>query len=229
MSKYKYLLWDIDDTILDFKAAEKTAIQSLFEKYQLGICTDEMLHRYSLINKRYWQALERGEMSKEAILTGRFKEFFSSEGLDDSIALDFNNDYQLTLGDTIIFHDDAKNILLDMKKRYKLVAVTNGTAVAQEKKLVNSGLSDIMDAVFISEKVGYEKPNSAFFTAVFDELRITDLSEVLIIGDSLSSDIQGGVHAGIDTCWYNPGNTPNTSDLNPTYIISDLHELTDIL
>ena len=100
---YKYLLWDIDGTILDFLASEAYAIRTLFKKYNLGECNDEMLGRYSQINTKYWQKLERGELTKPEILVGRFREFFETSGIDASIAESFNRDYQVTLGDYIEF------------------------------------------------------------------------------------------------------------------------------
>lgn len=229
MSKYKYLLWDIDGTILDFESAEKAAIKTLFERFNLGECSDEMIERYSKINRKYWQMLERGEMSKEKILVERFVEFFSKEGMDAGISDSFNREYQLALGDTIVFCDDAMDIIKEQKKKFEIVLVTNGTAVAQKKKLEKSGLQDIVNHIFISEIVGYEKPDINFFKKVISEVGINDLSDVLIIGDSLTSDIQGGYNAGIDTCWYNPKGIKNESSLSPTYIIQNLHDLDSIV
>lgn len=229
MSKYKYLLWDIDGTILDFESAEKAAIKTLFERFNLGECSDEMIERYSKINRKYWQMLERGEMSKEKILVERFVEFFSKEGMNAGISDSFNREYQLALGDTIVFCDDAMDIIKEQKKKFEIVLVTNGTAVAQKKKLEKSGLQDIVSHIFISEIVGYEKPDINFFKKVISEVGINDLSDVLIIGDSLTSDIQGGYNAGIDTCWYNPKGIKNESSLSPTYIIQNLHDLDSIV
>lgn len=229
MSKYKYLLWDIDGTILDFESAEKAAIKTLFERFNLGECSDEMIERYSKINRKYWQMLERGEMSKEKILVERFVEFFSKEGMDAGISDSFNREYQLALGDTIVFCDDAMDIIKEQKKKFEIVLVTNGTAVAQKKKLEKSGLQNIVNHIFISEIVGYEKPDINFFKKVISEVGINDLSDVLIIGDSLTSDIQGGYNAGIDTCWYNPKGIKNESSLSPTYIIQNLHDLDSIV
>ena len=168
---YKHLLWDIDGTILDFKAAENAAVKTLFKKYNIGECSDEMIEQYSKINDKYWQALERGEMTKPQILVGRFAEFFESIGADTAIAADFNVDYQVTLGDFVVFEKDAVEVLEAEKGKYRLIAVTNGTKIAQTKKLRTSGLIDIFDSVYISEDVGVEKPNKEYFDAVF-ELRL---------------------------------------------------------
>ena len=229
MSKYKYLLWDIDGTILNFEKAEKRAIRTLFEKFNLGECTDEMLSHYIEINKKYWKLLECGKMEKERILVERFVEFFLKEGISTDVASEFNKAYQLALGDTIAFNDDALEIIKTQKKNYQIIIVTNGTAIAQKKKLERSGLDKIADNIFISEEVGYEKPSIHFFERVIAKAGIDDVSQAVIIGDSLTSDIQGGVNAGIDTCWYNPKEDVNDTNLKPTYIIKNLHELCEIV
>lgn len=226
---YKYLLWDIDGTILDFVASERCAIKELFKRFKLGECTDEMIQIYSKINVKYWDALARNELTKPEVLIGRFNEFFTLMNIDTGVAEDFNKAYQLALGDYCIFVKDAKEILLSQKGKYTIVAVTNGTKIAQTKKLKASGLNKIFDSIFISEDVGFEKPNVEFFRYVFDTLNIKDKSEVLIIGDSLASDIQGGINAGIDTCWYNPKHTENKGNLKITYEIDDLKKIEEIL
>lgn len=229
MAKYKYLLWDIDGTIINFELAERAAIRSLFKRFKLGDCSDEMLMYYSQINKRYWQLMESGKIKKDKMLVERFIEFFSNKGINADIAAEFNKEYQIALCDTIVFNDDAMDIIKHQKKTCKIIIVTNGTEVVQEKKLERSGLNDIVDNVFISELVGFEKPNIKFFEKVILEVGIKDLKEALIIGDSLTSDIQGGHNIGIDTCWYNPKNEENATLLNPTYTIRNLHELENII
>lgn len=226
---YKYLLWDIDGTVLDFLASEAYAIRTLFRKYKIGECSDDMLKLYSEINVKYWQKLERNELTKSEILVERFREFFEKIGVDVTIAESFNIDYQLALGDCVVFTDNAKEILLSQKGKYVLAAVTNGTKVAQEKKLRLSGLNEIFDVIFISECVGAEKPNKAYFDCVFEKLGITNKSEVLIIGDSLTSDMKGGADAGVDTCWYNPTHKPNALDIPVTYEIDELIKIEAIV
>ncbi|MBR2973760.1 MAG: HAD-IA family hydrolase, partial [Clostridia bacterium] len=171
---YKYLLWDIDGTVLDFLASEAYAIRTLFHKYNLGECSDEMLRQYSAINAKYWSMLERNEITKQEVLIGRFHEFFGSIGVDTTVAEAFNADYQLTLGDHIEFMENAEEMLMLNKGKCLLAAVTNGTKTAQEKKLRMSGLDRIFDAIFISEDVGAEKPSEQYFSYVFEKLGITN-------------------------------------------------------
>lgn len=226
---YKYILWDVDGTVLDFIKAEANAIKSLFKKYNLGECTDAMIKDYSAINAKYWKMLERNEITKPQVLMGRFIEFFEALDIDTSIAESFNRDYQLALGDTIEFCPHAMETLLSQKGKYTLVAVTNGTKVAQDKKLRLSGLHKVFDYIFISEDVGFEKPNIEYFNYVFNELGITHKSEVIIIGDSLTGDMRGGNNAGIDTCWYNPSHKENDIGVNITFEIDDLSKINDII
>lgn len=226
---YKYILWDIDGTVLNFLASEAYAIRSLFKKYNIGECSDEMIKLYSKINSKYWQKLEKGELTKQEILVMRFREFFEKISVDTSIAESFNKEYQLALGDHIEFVDKAKEILLSQKGKYTIAAVTNGTKTAQEKKLRLSGLDKIFDEIFISENIGAEKPNKEFFDYVFKTLGITNKKEVLLIGDSLTSDMKGGYLFGIDTCWFNPTHTPNSSGILVTYEIDDLGKIEEIV
>ena len=233
------LLWDIDGTLLNFKAAEKAAIQALFPQFGFGECPDSQIAVYSSINDRYWQMLERGEMEKPAILVGRFREFFETIGLDPAKAEAFNARYQLALGDTIVFCDHGDEIVRDLKDRIPQYAVTNGTLDAQTKKLRVSGLGQLLDGVFISDQIGFEKPDPRFFIPVMEKLN-QDLpgirgEEILLIGDSLTSDMKGGVNAGLRTCWYHPvvetgaAVGAGTHDLPIDFEITDLHEIYTIL
>lgn len=225
----KVLLWDIDGTILNFLAAEKEAMKKCFEVCGLGVCTDEMIERYSKINKKYWEMLERGELTKAEVLIGRFQEFFESEGIVTDCASQFNQEYQVRLGDTICFHDDAYELLKSFRGTVKQYAVTNGTKVAQDKKLNLSGLREIFDDVFISEELGVEKPGIGFFEKVWDRIGRYKSDEVMIIGDSLTSDMRGGNNAGILCCWYNPKKVVNDKGVRIDYEIDDLQKVREII
>lgn len=225
----KVILWDVDGTLLDFEAAERVGIRQCFASHDMGECTDEMLKRYSVINKKYWEALERGELTKPEVLVGRFREFFAAEGLPVEKAESFDAEYQVRLGDTVVFCDNAFELVKKYKDQVKQYAVTNGTKVAQDKKLKNSKLDTLFDGIFISDVLGVEKPNAGFFDFVFESIGDYDKSEVMIVGDSLTSDIRGGNNAGILTCWYNPKKMENTKGVNVDFEISNLWEIEQIL
>lgn len=223
------ILWDVDATLLDFHAAERTAILKLFRQFHLGECSDAMLQEYAKINRGYWERLEKGELTRDQVLVGRFQEFFEKEGLDVSVAPAFNEAYQQALGDTIVYCDDSYQIIDSLRGKVKQYVVSNGTIVAQEKKLRLSGLGALMDGIFLSEELGVEKPNKAFFDKIFEEIGDIDRDAMLIVGDSLTSDIRGGNNAGIRTCWYNPGHEVPIEGVHVDYEIADLHEVYDLL
>lgn len=225
----KTLLWDIDGTLLNFEKAENYAIKKCFEIFGLGECADEMVARYSLINRKYWEALERGEITKPQVLRGRFQEFFKSENINFDRIDDFNAEYQVRLGDKVFFCDNGLETVTALKGKIKQYAVTNGTYVAQSRKLTQSGLIDIFDGVFISDKIGYEKPSVEFFEAVQSEIGEFSHDEVMIIGDSLTSDMRGGNNTDILCCWYNPHGAENKYGIKIDYEIKDLAEVIEII
>lgn len=225
----KVLLWDIDGTLLNFEKAERQAIGTCFSLFGLGECTEEMLARYSAINQRYWKRLERGELTKLEVLLRRFQEFFGQEGIPVDKITAFNREYQVRLGDTIFFNDDGYNLVKDLKSKVKQYAVTNGTALAQERKLRKSGLEELLDGAFISDNIGIEKPNQGFFDYVFQEIGPYGKDEVMIVGDSLTSDMRGGNNAGILCCWYNPQGEAGDKNLRIDYEIENLQQIRDIL
>lgn len=225
----KVILWDVDGTLLDFKQAEYAAIKKCFEIFNLGECTDEMIGRYSVINRKYWEKLERGEITKPEVLINRFVDFFRTENIQTDCAEEFNMEYQKQLGETICFCDNSYELLQSLKGKVKQYAVTNGTKRAQDRKLKKSGLIDIFDGVFISEVVGCEKPGIEFFEHVWEQIGTYEKDEIMIVGDSLTSDMQGGNNADIVCCWYNPKGMKNETNLRIDYEIDDLQKILEIL
>lgn len=242
----KVILWDVDGTILNFFESQKNAVRACFDKFNLGECTDGMLMDYDGINHKYWKALERGEITKPQVLAGRFKEFFSKYQIArkdctlDELVDVFNDEYQIRLGDTICFYDCVMEVIEEFKKRGILqFAVTNGTKRAQTRKLALSGLDKLLDAIFISEDVGSEKPNPDFFIPVLNKAQeaIPKIGpeEIMIIGDSFTSDMRFGNNVGIRTCWFDEKNTGRTvgdiarnEKLNIDMVICSFKELLDI-
>ena len=229
MARFDTILWDVDGTLLDFGAAEEAAIRSLFADFGLGVCTDAMLARYSDINRNYWRALERGEMTKPEILTRRFEDFFAAEGLSGPSPAEFNAAYQTRLGDTIVYCDGSDKLVASLRGKVRQYAVSNGTVAAQTRKLARSGFDSLMDGIFLSERIGWEKPAKEFFDAVFREIGEERRAGSIIVGDSLTSDIAGANRAGIKSCWYNPRGTENGTNTKPDFEIKDLREILEIL
>lgn len=226
---FKYILWDIDRTILDFDKAETMAIRKCFTMFGLGTCSDEELKDYKKFNDYYWAKLEKGEIKKSEVLVNRFRDLFEKYGHDLDIIEDFNHSYQISLGEFAYFMPNARKVLEHFKGRIGQYAASNGTALAQRGKIKNSGLDKILDGFYISEDLGFEKPSIGFFEEIFEDLKDENRDNYVIVGDSLTSDIQGGINAGIKTIWYNPRGKENKNKLKVDYEIKDLLELIDIV
>ena len=232
--RYDVLLWDIDGTLMDFKRSEAAALSRCLQDIDVEP-EKHMLEDYSKINLSYWKRLEKGEITKEQVLIGRFVEFLGKY----HVAADpheFLEHYEENLSHTWFIQDDSLELCKVLKDHgYKQYIVTNGWIEVQKTKLRESGFEEVMDGAFISDDIGVPKPKKEFFEACFKEIFGEEnpdekqLGSVLIIGDSLTSDIQGGINAGIDTCWYrNPGEE-NPENIPVTYEITELHQIFDIL
>lgn len=228
-AKINTLLWDLDGTLLDFRASEKTAIRQCFALFGLGSCGDDRVERYSAINVRHWEGLERGELTKQQVLLRRFEEFFAAEGIDTALAAPFNVAYEEHLGETIVFRDDSHELVKRLRGRVRQYLVTNGTEKVQKKKLARSGFAELLDGVFISDLIGAPKPSPVFFDRVLAKLGNPERRAVMIVGDSLTGDMQGGMNAGIRCCWYNPEKAPRPEQYYIDYEIADLNEVEALL
>ena len=160
---------------------------------------------------------------------GRFRDFFGKYGIDTKLAEEFNHNFQLELGKTYVFNPYGREVVKSLNNKYDQYAVTNGSLTAQKGKLAGSDLNNILKESFISELVGFEKPDTRFFYYVFDKIGSYDLDDYVIIGDSLTSDMQGGINAKIKTIWFNPGRDENHLNLPIDFEIKSLKEVPDIL
>ncbi len=228
MNRFTTILWDVDGTLLDFLYSQRYAITKCFRTVGREI-TEEQIKRYSQINDDYWRRLELGEITKKQLLTGRFVTLFDEYGIRDIDLEAFTREYQEALGSVFSFIDDSLTICKALQEKVRQYVITNGVTSTQVSKLKLSGLAEAMDGLFISEQIGTPKPNREFFDYCLERIEEKDKSRMLIVGDSLSSDIKGGVLAGIPTCWYRPEGTVNNTPYHPDYEISDLHMLYDIL
>ncbi len=228
MSRFTTILWDVDGTLLDFVYAQRHAITQCFRSIGREI-TDEMIARYSRINDMFWKRLELGEITKEELLTGRFLQLFEEYDIHGVDVETFRQEYQRELGNVYIYIDDSIHICRSLQGKVKQYVVTNGVTSTQENKLRLAGFTEIMEELFISEQIGAPKPHKEYFDYCLARIEEKDKDKILLVGDSLTSDIKGGVLAGIPTCWYRPEGAENPTEYKPTYEINDLHQIYEIL
>ena len=223
----KTVLFDLDDTILDFKKAESIAIRRALSEMNIKP-TDSIAKIYSEINKSQWLLLEQQKISRSELLTRRFDLLFEKLGVKRS-GKQMQTIYERFLSEEHVFIPDANEVLNVLSKEFSMYIVSNGSAFVQENRIKSSGISKYFKNIFISERIGYNKPHKAFFDKCFSSIELLDRSNTIIIGDSLTSDIKGGNNAEILTCWYNPSKKANNSDAVVDYEISSLTELPALL
>lgn len=223
----KVVLMDLDDTILDFKMAEKEALKKTLT--QIGVNpTEEVTSRYSQINELMWKELEKGLITRSELLTKRFRVLFEEIGVKASDKQAWNL-YESYLSQGHYFVKNAIELLEILKEKYKLYIVSNGTATVQDSRIKSANIAHYFEEIFISQRIGVNKPDVKFFDYCFNRIPNVDKDEIIIVGDSLSSDIKGGINAGLHTCWFNLRNKSEDKNIVPEYVIYDLLELPNIL
>ncbi|MBO5867469.1 MAG: YjjG family noncanonical pyrimidine nucleotidase [Oscillospiraceae bacterium] len=223
----KFLFLDMDETILDFKMAEAVAIRKTLQDAGLEP-TDAVCTRYSQINHGYWERLERKEVTHEELMVGRFADLFAEYGVDaDPAATAPAYMRNLSLG-----HDylpGAEAAMEKLAKKYKIYLASNGVTETQLHRIADSKIDRFATEIFISGIVGVNKPDKGFFDYCFTRIPDFDPELALMVGDSLTSDIQGGINAGIRTCWVNPGHKTAPEHICPDYEIENLTQLEALL
>lgn len=222
------ILWDVDNTLLDFEYSMRNSLKECFQLFGISV-TEEMIQKYSQINDLYWKRLERKEVTKQELLNGRFIDLFREFQLEDIDVVRFRTEYQDCLGKIYSFTENSLTVCKDLQTKVKQYVVTNGVASTQRSKLKLSGLEELMNGIFISEEIGFPKPDKDFFEFCLTHIDEQDRERILIIGDSLTSDIQGGNNVGIKTCWYNPKHETKKDGYKVDYEIVSLREIYDIL
>ena len=223
----EFLFLDLDDTILDFQKAERLAISRTFRSFGLEP-TDQVLERYHVINRQHWERLERGELTRDQVLTGRFQMLFEELGIPaqpQAVA----KGYEHNLGLGHYFLPGAKEALDTLRGKYRLFLASNGTASVQHSRLTSAGLYPYFEEVFVSQALGANKPSRAFFDACAARIPGYDPRKALMVGDSLTSDILGGINAGMKTCWVCPPEAQGRPDIVPDYRIEALSQLPELL
>jgi putative hydrolase of the HAD superfamily len=227
MKKYKLLIFDADETLYDFKKAEEIALSSTLEFFGQKYERDNHLVVYDKINTFIWKEFEKGLITQEKLKFVRFERFLSMIKLDIN-HVEFSTKYMELLSNCSFVFNEVPSILDELSKNYKMIIITNGLTNVQKGRLLNSTINKYFDRTIISESIGFSKPDSRIFEYAIEGLDIQK-NEILMIGDSLTSDIQGAINFEIDSCWLNISNSKNYKDIVPTYIISKIESLLDIL
>ncbi|MGD0878394.1 MAG: YjjG family noncanonical pyrimidine nucleotidase [Anaerolineales bacterium] len=222
---YTWLLIDADDTLFDYSLAENKALRSTFEQFGQAYCS-QYLQIYQVFNRQVWEGYERGEISTSELRLTRFRLLFDKTSISID-PQDFSQHYLENLSHASDLFPSTTDVLKELSGRYHMALVTNGLKDVQRPRLEHSAIRSFIEKTFISEEMGVAKPAVGFFEAVFREIGFPAKSDVLIIGDSLTSDMQGGINYGIDTCWFNLAG--KTSSLPVTYMIIKFGQLLEIL
>ncbi len=223
----RFVLLDLDDTIYDFHKAEQIALSKTLETLGLEPRA-EVLARYSEINAAQWRLLEQGELTREQVKERRYQLLFEEFGIAvDPIRAARTYEHNLSIGH--YFVDGAEQLLETLSQEYQLYLVSNGSVDIQMPRISSGNIERFFDGIFISEAIGHNKPSTAYFDAVFAAIPHFDKEQALIVGDSLSSDIQGGKNAGITTVWFNRNGVKALNYTHPDHQISALWELPGLL
>ena len=230
MQKYTTLLFDADNTLLDFDKDEHQALVRTLEDYGVPV-TEENISTYVNINKSLWKKIETGEITKPILKRTRFRLFFDAIGFEcDEDPLSVNEHYLALLGEGGNTLPGAVELCKELKNEgYDLYIVTNGVAATQAKRLKKAELLSFFTEVFVSETVGYQKPRKEYFDYVLNTVKEKDTSKILLVGDSLSSDIQGAMNVGLPCCWLNLFGDTAGEKYKIDYVIDDIRRVTDIL
>ncbi len=225
--KYNIILFDADGTLYDFDSSEALSLNETLEFAGIPVSSETLL-TYHEINKREWEALERGETTREALKVDRFRKLIDAlpSVNTDKTPKEIADHYLEALSEKCILFPESEELCRRLSDDFDLYIITNGTTSVQKRRFSASPITKYIKNTFISDEMGYDKPAIEYFNIVFDSIGINDLNKhrVLLIGDSLSSDIKGGENAGLDTCWYNPTGK-SSGEHSPTYTVKSLNEL----
>lgn len=221
--RYDTILFDADGTLFDFFRCEDSAIRATFADFEIEP-SDALVLSYSQINDSLWKMLERGEIEKSVLLYIRFELFCEKHGFSrDAKAM--AKKYMNELSEQAYFLDGAKELCASLFGKVRMYIVTNGVDFIQRKRYKKSGLGEYFDDLFISGEIGYEKPSVKYFDAVSEKIPDFSKKNTLIVGDSLTSDIRGGINYSLDTCWYNPSGKSAPADMDITYIAKSFDDI----
>lgn len=223
---YKILLFDLDDTLLDFGANEKDSLSKLFAQHGY-VFSEELFEIYNSVNKQLWTDYENGKITLEGVVSSRFSKTMLRLGkVVDGI--EWESLYREFLGNGCQHMEGALEVCQNLSVHHRLFVITNGITKTQIKRLKQSGLYEFFEDIFDSQSIGFQKPSKEFFNYVISHIKDFAIKEALVIGDSLNTDIKGGLLSGIDTCWVNRNSQKSSAEIQSTYTIKSLVELYDI-
>lgn len=225
---YEVLLFDADETLFDFRKGENFAFLKCIDDFNLSEDKEACIKLYKEINTLIWQEFEKGLITSKDLKVERFRRLLKALNIEGD-AEEISNTYMKYLGMSTFLFDGVEELIKDLSKDYRLVIVTNGLKEVQTNRISKSAIGKYFEAVIISDGIGIAKPDARIFEYALDSINYKDKSKVLMIGDSLTSDIKGGINAEIDTCLYNPDKKVNDTDIKPTYEIHKLEDLKNIL
>jgi 2-haloacid dehalogenase len=225
--KYKWILFDADDTLFDYDKGEANALRMTFEQFGF-LFKPEYLNIYKQINHDIWQELEQGNISPVKLSVERFRRYAQNLGLDFDAA-GFSEGYLNNLSKAAELVEGAEDVVKSLYGKVGMLIITNGLRAVQRPRLERSTIKPYIKDIVISEEIGSGKPNHPIFDAAFALMGNPSKKEVLIVGDSLTSDIRGGLNYGVDTCWFNPAQITGNFEIQSKFQIHDLHELADII
>lgn len=223
---YKILLFDLDDTLLDFGANEADSLNRLFQQHGYTF-SNELLQAYHSVNKQLWAEYENGNIALDDVINSRFSETMSRLGIVAD-GIEWERQYRELLGNGCQLVEGALEVCRRLSISHRLFVITNGVARTQIKRLKQSGLYEFFEDIFDSQSIGFQKPSKEFFDYVASHIAEFNVREALVIGDSLNTDIKGGLLSGIDTCWMNGKPQKCYAEINSTYTVANLFELYDI-
>jgi len=223
----EFLFLDLDDTILDFHKAERIALGKTLEEFGLEP-TEQVRSRYHVINKACWEKLETGEWTRQQVLVGRYELLFREFGISaDPQSCADTYTRHLSVGHW--FLPGAEEAVKQLSQKYRLFLASNGTASVQHGRIASAGLYPLFEGIFISQELGANKPSPVFFENAFARIKGFAPERALMVGDSLTSDIRGGINAGIKTCWVNPAHAAPNPQIPADYEIESITQLEALL
>ena len=226
--KHRLFLFDLDDTLLDFKASEQLSFDRTMRALGLDVLPDGLFVRYQAINTALWRRFETGTVSKDFLKVERFRQTFAANGLDlDPEAA--SRLYLESLSDTVVLIDGARELCETLAGIGEVGIITNGVEQIQHRRIVSAGLRDHVSFVATSEACGHAKPDSRFFEYTVNMARAFTHAETIIVGDRLDADILGANRFGIESCWFNPGGLANDTHALPTFEVTRLHDVVPAL